>query len=39
VINGEVVVEDGQFLTGELEPLVETHNRLSLEMMSRAGVL
>jgi cytosine/adenosine deaminase-related metal-dependent hydrolase len=39
VINGQVIVEDGQFLPFELEPLIETHNRLSLEMMMRAGVL
>lgn len=39
VINGRVVVEDGQFLPFELQPVVETHNRLSREMMIRAGVL
>jgi 8-oxoguanine deaminase len=39
VINGQVVVEDGQFLPFELGPVIETHNRLSLEMMQRAGVL
>jgi cytosine/adenosine deaminase-related metal-dependent hydrolase len=38
VINGQVIVEDGQFLPFELQPLIETHNRLSLEMMDRAGV-
>jgi cytosine/adenosine deaminase-related metal-dependent hydrolase len=38
VINGQVVVEDGQFLPFALEPLIETHNRLSFEMMTRAGV-
>jgi cytosine/adenosine deaminase-related metal-dependent hydrolase len=39
VINGQVVVEDGHFLPFELEPVIETHNRLSFEMMRRAGVL
>jgi len=39
VINGQVLVEDGQFLPFELPPLIEAHNRLSLEMMQRAGVL
>ena len=39
VINGQVVVEDGQFLPFELAPTIETHNRISLEMMQRAGVL
>jgi cytosine/adenosine deaminase-related metal-dependent hydrolase len=39
VINGQVIVQDGYFLPFELEPLVETHNRLSLEMMTRAGIL
>jgi cytosine/adenosine deaminase-related metal-dependent hydrolase len=39
VINGRVIVEDGQFLPFELGPLVERHNHLSLEMMQRAGVL
>ena len=38
VINGQVVVEDGQFLPFELEPVIETHNRISTEMMQRAGV-
>jgi cytosine/adenosine deaminase-related metal-dependent hydrolase len=39
VINGRVIVEDGQFLPFELRPVVETHNRLSHEMMIRAGVM
>jgi 8-oxoguanine deaminase len=38
VINGRVVVEGGEFLPFELQPLVEAHNRLSREMMQRAGV-
>jgi cytosine/adenosine deaminase-related metal-dependent hydrolase len=36
VINGRIIVEDGRFLPFELAPLVETHNRLSLEMIQRA---
>jgi hypothetical protein len=39
VINGRVVVEEGQFLPFELGPVIERHNRLSLEMRQRAGVL
>jgi hypothetical protein len=39
VINGRIIVEDGEFLPFELEPVIESHNRLSLEMMSKAGVL
>jgi cytosine/adenosine deaminase-related metal-dependent hydrolase len=39
VINGRVIVADGQFLPFELETLVESHNQLSLDMMTRAGVL
>ena len=39
VINGRVVVEDGQFLPFELGPVIEAHNRVSKEMMQRAGVL
>jgi len=39
VINGNVVVEDGQFLPFELPPVIETHNKISQEMMIRAGVL
>lgn len=38
IINGRIVVEDGQFLPFELEPVIDTHNRLSLDMMNRAGV-
>ena len=38
VINGRVVVEKGQFLPFELEPLVEAHNRLSRHMLMQAGV-
>ena len=39
VINGRVIVEAGQFLPFELEPVITRHNRISLEMLSRAGVL
>lgn len=37
-INGRIVVKEGRFLPFELEPVVEQHNRLSLEMRQRAGV-
>jgi cytosine/adenosine deaminase-related metal-dependent hydrolase len=36
VINGQIIVEDGRFLPFDLAPLVETHNRLSLEMIQSA---
>ncbi len=39
VINGRVIVEDGQFLPFELGPVIERHNRISLGMLTRAGVL
>lgn len=39
VINGRPVVEDGHFLPFDLPPLIETHNRISRQMMTRAGVL
>ena len=38
VINGKVVVEDGQFLPFELEPVVEQHNKISLGLLERAGL-
>ena len=37
VVNGRVVVEDGQLLTVDLGPVVERHNRLSREMINREG--
>ncbi len=39
VINGQICVEDGQFIPFELEPVIKTHNRISLEMMQNAGVV
>lgn len=33
VVNGRVVVEDGQLLTVDLGPVIERHNRLSREMV------
>jgi cytosine/adenosine deaminase-related metal-dependent hydrolase len=39
VINGRLIVEEGQFLPFELEPLARSHNQFSREMMGRAGVL
>lgn len=32
VINGKVVVEDGQIATMDMGPVIETHNRLSLKL-------
>ena len=37
VINGQTLVEDGQFLPFEFGPVIEVHNRLSREMISKAG--
>jgi len=34
VINGRVVVEDGQLLTVDLGPLVERHNRIARELVN-----
>jgi len=36
VINGRVVVEDGQLLTVDLGPLVERHNRIARELVNGA---
>ena len=33
IINGRVIVQDGQLLTAELPDIVETHNRLSLQLI------
>ncbi len=38
VINGQVVVEDGQLAGVDLPQLVEKHNRLSLHMLQKAGL-
>jgi cytosine/adenosine deaminase-related metal-dependent hydrolase len=37
VINGRVIVEDGELRTVELGPLVERHNQISRGMLERAG--
>jgi 8-oxoguanine deaminase len=36
IIHGRVVVRDGQLTTVALEPLVERHNRLAMELMAKA---
>ena len=33
LVNGRVIVQDGQLLTAELPDIVETHNRLSLQLI------
>jgi len=38
VINGKVVVQDGQLTTLDLGPVIERHNRISQRMLERAGV-
>lgn len=38
VVNGRVLVEDGRFLPFDLTPQVTSHNRISREMMARAGL-
>ena len=39
IINGNIIVEDGQFLPFDLPPVIARHNQISREMMERAGVL
>jgi len=38
MINGRVVVEDGELRTVDLPPLVEQHNRVSARILERSGV-
>jgi cytosine/adenosine deaminase-related metal-dependent hydrolase len=38
IINGRIIVEDGELRTVEVGPLVERHNRISRGMLERAGV-
>jgi cytosine/adenosine deaminase-related metal-dependent hydrolase len=38
VINGQVVVEDGQLCGLDLGPLVEQHNRTSRALLAAAGL-
>ncbi len=38
VINGRIVVEDGELRTVDLGPLIERHNQISRGMLRRAGV-
>ena len=37
VINGKVVVEDGELRAVDLGPVIERHNRISRQMLERAG--
>ncbi len=37
VINGKVVVENGELATLNLPPVIERHNRIAREMVERAG--
>ena len=37
LVNGRVVVRDGRLATLELEPLIEQHNRLALQLAGAAG--
>jgi cytosine/adenosine deaminase-related metal-dependent hydrolase len=37
VINGRVVVENGELRTVELAPVIARHNRMAKEMLARAG--
>ncbi len=39
VINGKIVIEDGQLKGIDLPRLIERHNELSLQMMQKAGVI
>lgn len=36
VINGQVIVRDGQLVTGDLPRIIETHNRFARELLDRA---
>ena len=38
VINGKIIVEAGQFLPYDIEPVIAEHNRISRWMMSQAGI-
>ncbi len=38
VINGKIIVEDGVLLTLDLGPTIERHNRISRQMLVKAGV-
>jgi 8-oxoguanine deaminase len=37
VINGKVIVEDGELTTLTLPPIIERHNRMAKEMVERAS--
>ncbi len=37
VINGKVVVENGELRTLDLPPVIERHNRIAREMVDKAG--
>jgi cytosine/adenosine deaminase-related metal-dependent hydrolase len=39
VINGQIVVANGQFLPFDPAPVIRSHNQISREMMRKAGVL
>jgi len=39
IINGRIIVQEGQFLPFEIGPVVERHNQLSMEMIERSGVV
>jgi len=32
VINGKVIVRDGEIITVDMNPVIETHNRCAFEM-------
>jgi 8-oxoguanine deaminase len=38
VINGRIIVEDGELRTVQVEPLIQQHNQISQQMLERAGV-
>ncbi|GAB4526800.1 MAG: 8-oxoguanine deaminase [Anaerolineae bacterium] len=37
IINGRIIVEDGELRTVDLGPLIERHNQISRQMLERAG--
>ena len=38
IINGNIIVQDGQLRTVKLSPVIRQHNTISLQMLQRAGL-
>jgi 8-oxoguanine deaminase len=37
LVDGQVLLHEGQLTTLDLRPLIERHNRLAVELVNRAG--